>query len=177
MFCLVLKKRQPGFTLIELLVVIAIISLLATMAIAALKNAQSKSRDVKRIANIKQLMTALDLYYDEYKTYPVTSWSNSGDAAWINDTNTLATALHPYLAKLPLDPKNDAGYAYNGVYAYSYFSSGYGGGGQWYMIVYRLEDGSSVLQTKDGIRACDNTNFHYGNGSNGVLTVGRECQI
>ncbi len=170
-------QQKSGFTLIELLIVIAIISLLATLALAALKNAQSKSRDVRRISNIKQLMTALELYYDQNKTYPVSSWLNSSDAAWLNNTNTLATALAPYLSKLPVDPKNDVGYAYNGVYTYSYFAANYGTSGQWYMIVYRLEDGSSILQTKDGVRACNGTYFHYGNGSNGILTVGRECQI
>ncbi|NMB48032.1 prepilin-type N-terminal cleavage/methylation domain-containing protein [Candidatus Kuenenbacteria bacterium] len=171
------KTDNRGFTLIELLIVIAIIGLLSTLAIAALKNAQAKSRDIKRIADIRQLMTALELYYDQNKIYPISSWLNSSDAAWLNNSNVLATALAPYLSKLPIDPKNEAGYAYSGVYTYSYFSSNYGASGQWYMIVYRLEDGRSILQTKDGVRACNGSNFHYGNNSNGVLTVGRECQI
>lgn len=174
---MIIKRGKRGFTLIELLVVIAVIGLLATLAVTALKNAQSKSRDAKRLSDIKQLITALDLYYDEYKTYPVTSWLNSGDAAWINGTNVLANALKPYLSELPADPKNDPGYAYAGVFTYSYFAANYGVSGQWYMIVYRLEDGSSILQAKDGVRACNGTNFHYGNGSNGILTVGRDCQI
>ncbi|MCX6792654.1 MAG: prepilin-type N-terminal cleavage/methylation domain-containing protein [Candidatus Falkowbacteria bacterium] len=64
------KKLQFGFTLIELLVVIAIIGVLSTMAIIALGNARAKARDSKRVADIKQISTALELYYSDYNTYP-----------------------------------------------------------------------------------------------------------
>ncbi|PIW79613.1 MAG: pilus assembly protein, partial [Parcubacteria group bacterium CG_4_8_14_3_um_filter_48_16] len=57
--------NKKGFTLIELLVVIAIIGLLSTLAVVALNNARLKARDAKRIADIKQIQTALELYYTE----------------------------------------------------------------------------------------------------------------
>ena len=63
-------KRQ-GFTLIELLVVIAIIGLLSTLAVVALNNARSKGRDAKRVADIKQVQTALELYFADKNTYPI----------------------------------------------------------------------------------------------------------
>ena len=47
-------KTKKAFTLIELLVVIAIIGLLATLSVLALSNARIKSRDAKRLADVKQ---------------------------------------------------------------------------------------------------------------------------
>src|SRR3989344_3413947 len=65
-----IKKIRKGFTLIELLVVIAIIGLLSTLAVVALNNARLKARDAKRVADIKQIQTALELYYQENTAYP-----------------------------------------------------------------------------------------------------------
>ncbi len=53
-----------GFTLIELLVVISIIGLIATISAVALKNARIKSRDAKRLADMKQLHSAMELCLD-----------------------------------------------------------------------------------------------------------------
>lgn len=66
-------RAYPGFTLIELLVVIAIIGLLSSVVMLSLSNARKKSRDVKRLADLKQIITALDLYYDKYGQYPTTT--------------------------------------------------------------------------------------------------------
>lgn len=66
------SSKQRGFTLIELLVVIAIIGLLSTLAVVALNNARLKSRDAKRISDVKQIQTALELYYNDANAYPAT---------------------------------------------------------------------------------------------------------
>src|SRR3989338_8736347 len=67
--------KRKGFTLIELLVVIGIIALLSTLAVVALNNARAKARDGKRVADVKQMQTALELYYANrnQNEYPVAS--------------------------------------------------------------------------------------------------------
>ncbi|MFA7364977.1 MAG: FISUMP domain-containing protein [Patescibacteria group bacterium] len=71
-------KNKKAFTLIELLVVIAIIGILATLAIVALQQARQNARDAKRVADMKQISTALDLFMYENGRYPTQEEFNSG---------------------------------------------------------------------------------------------------
>lgn len=64
------KQNQKGFTLIELLVVIAIIGLLASVVLLALNSARAKSRDAKRVADVRQIVSALELYFNDQSSYP-----------------------------------------------------------------------------------------------------------
>jgi len=66
-------NKQKGFTLIELLVVIAIIGLLSTLAVVSLNSARSKARDARRTSDIRQIQTALDMYYNDAGEYPQTA--------------------------------------------------------------------------------------------------------
>jgi len=75
-----MRKSNKGFTLIELLVVIAIIGLLSTLAVVALNSARQKSRDSKRVADIKQIQTALELYFADNNGYPTGSAINLGES-------------------------------------------------------------------------------------------------
>ncbi|MFH1523137.1 MAG: type II secretion system protein [Patescibacteria group bacterium] len=91
-------KRQKGFTLIELLVVIAIIGLLSTLAVVALNNARQKSRDARRVSDIKQIQTALELYYNDANGYPLAGGADSGDTISFNSVtymNVVPTAPTP----------------------------------------------------------------------------------
>ncbi|MDP3970361.1 MAG: prepilin-type N-terminal cleavage/methylation domain-containing protein [bacterium] len=97
---------RKGFTLIELLIVIAIIGLLATLAIVSLTTAQQKARDTKRIADLKQLQNATELYFSE-----VTPGSYPAATTWA----AYAADVADYISVMPIDPTNDTDFYY--VYA------------------------------------------------------------
>ena len=59
------KNYKKGFTLIELLVVIAIIGMLSSVVLASLNSARAKGRDAKRLADLRAIATALELYYND----------------------------------------------------------------------------------------------------------------
>lgn len=114
-------KNKKGFTLIELLVVIAIIGLLATLSVVALNNARLKSRDAKRVSDIKQIQTALELYYVDASSYPVetaaVTLGGTADTAidTLSATSGFASAAAgtTYMGLVPTNPTpNGANYTY-----------------------------------------------------------------
>ncbi len=103
-----MKKAKQGFTLIELLVVIAIIGLLSTLSIVALNQARARSRDARRIADIKQIQTALEMYYNDHNQYPP------------NINSPIGSSTNPYLAIVPTAPKPFDGTCTDGDNTYTY---------------------------------------------------------
>ncbi len=104
-----MKMKKQGFTLIELLVVIAIIGLLSTLAVVALGNARTKARDAKRMSDLKQMQTALELYYTDKNSYPpgtavdlgTTPAACLGSGGW-----GMTGCASAYMGTVPLDPSN-----------------------------------------------------------------------
>jgi prepilin-type N-terminal cleavage/methylation domain-containing protein len=129
-------NKQKGFTLIELLVVIAIIGLLSTLAVISLGNARAKSRDAKRVADVKQIQTALELYYNDTSQYPspaaastfYTVGESSTNFKCIDKTNGFSgtcasSATNPvYMAKVPAAPTPNDGNCTVGSNLYSYMA-------------------------------------------------------
>lgn len=104
-----MRKNEKGFTLIELLVVIAIIGLLSTLAVVALNSARQKSRDSKRVADIKQVQTALELFFaDSASGYPAGSTLTLGGtgAGTLSSTNSWSdtAAGTTYMGLVPSAP-------------------------------------------------------------------------
>ena len=122
-------KNKKAFTLIELLVVIAIIGLLATLSVLALNNARAKSRDAKRVADIKQMQTALELYFNDKQSYPTSSEMTTS----IFSTSTNGTST--YMQVIPTSP-NPQATACTGADVYTYTQDSAGAS---YSLNYCLE--------------------------------------
>lgn len=99
------NSTRRGFTLIELLVVIAIIGILSSVVLASLNTARQKARDARRIADIKQIQLANELYNDANNVY-------SADIYSLTATVGLAPT---YISVIPKDPSTGANYKYAGL--------------------------------------------------------------
>jgi len=99
---------KKGFTLIELLVVISLIGILATLVIANMNAARERARDATRKSDLRNIQTALRLYYNDNNSYPAKAVV---DAVW-------GLSWSPYMNILPVDPLNDS--ATGQVYVYTY---------------------------------------------------------
>lgn len=119
-------KIRKGFTLIELLVVIAIIGILSTLAVVALQNARLKSRDAKRVSDIKQIQTAMELYFAEKNSYPagvnIVLGSTTDPAKVCLDKTGFAATCTPtttnpiFMGQVPANPApGGANYTYTAV--------------------------------------------------------------
>ncbi len=121
-------KTKRAFTLIELLVVIAIIGVLATISVIALQNARAKARDVRRVADVKQMQTALELFFNDMGRYPTIDEINNGSIYSISSYGTTT-----YMAAIPVAPATPDGscdpnqnqFYYNSFLNGSSYSIGY----------------------------------------------------
>jgi prepilin-type N-terminal cleavage/methylation domain-containing protein len=132
----VVVSSERGFSLIELLVVISIIGILTTIVLASLSQARARGRDARRVADIRQLQLALELYYDANGSYPLTLSVLSGPG---------------YIPAVPKDPGNGYDYAYVAL-----TGAGINGACASYHLAARLEiysagAGSSFLDDADQV--------------------------
>jgi len=98
------RRGRQGFTLVELLVVIAIIGVLATLVLLQLGAARARARDTKRIADINQVRSAIELYFeDQGGVYPTDIYA---------DVNAGGLDKSQYIVRVPLDPLTEATYGY-----------------------------------------------------------------
>jgi type II secretory pathway pseudopilin PulG len=70
------------------LVVIAIIGILASVVLASLNSARRKSRDARRVADIKQIQLAQEMYFDTNSEY----------------AGALTNLAPTFIASVPTDP-------------------------------------------------------------------------
>ncbi|MFA5076465.1 MAG: type II secretion system protein [Patescibacteria group bacterium] len=148
-------NKSRGFTLIELLVVIAIIGLLSTLAVVSLQSARQKSRDAKRLGDLAQLKTALEMYYNDQAVYPTgatlelgTGSDCGGNACdTVSQTNGVAatTAGTVYMANIPQDPSQPASECTSGATATCNYSYNQTDSGQGFDVWLYLESGTGNL--------------------------------
>ena len=85
---LAIHKRRSGFTLIELLVVIAIIAILAAILFPVFARAREAARKASCMNNMKELGTAIHLYYgDNDSSLPSSVLMQYPPPATWSDTN------------------------------------------------------------------------------------------
>ncbi len=96
------REAQRGFTLVELMIVVAIIALLASIIIPNYVHARAQGSVAETEANMKQIATALELYYADNQAYPQTSGAvtpalfGSATNPYLTVTPTNAVGRHPY---------------------------------------------------------------------------------
>lgn len=91
-------QQRRGFTLVELLVVIAIIGILSSLSVVSLNSARQRARDAQRRADLRQVYTALQLYFDVQNAFP-----DMSAAGWWSQ-------ISPYLLTQPVDPQTKLAY-------------------------------------------------------------------
>ena len=142
-------NTTKGFTIIELLVVIAIIGLLASVIIASLSNVQAKSRDARRMEDLKEISNALGLYSITHNRYPIAATETA-----LIGTDSISVALtsgsDKSISAVPNDPIYDINIA---DYRYWYTAASPGSD---YSIRFCLETNS----IKNYSKGCTNTISH-----------------
>jgi prepilin-type N-terminal cleavage/methylation domain-containing protein len=164
------QQFRSGFTLVELLVVISIIGILASIGLVAFRSAQSRSRDAERKSDLKELTSALELFYSDYGKYPSSgngqilacgynavtgvgtpcTWGESEfrDITGAGNTKTI------YFKVLPKDKTAGHTYYYRTVSVNSVADSGF----QIYAYLENKED-ASIISTNVSCGANTNCNF------------------
>lgn len=124
--------------------VIVIIGILATLATVAVNGTRARARDAKRISDIKQIQTALELYMADENTYP--SLITPGQAM------IGASSAKTYMVKVPDNPTpRTEGSCPDSNY-------GYGGNGSDYILTYCLNQRTTQATTSINVASNKTTN-------------------
>lgn len=121
------KKNNQAFTLIELLIVMLILASLALLLIGNFMSSLIKGKDSKRKGDLNQLRQAVEMYYEDKRSYPLQDsvLTIGSPQVYINKTAPFIINSKIYVNRLPDDPVSTFDYVYltdtNGTY-YRLFS-------------------------------------------------------
>jgi len=100
-------NSNKGFTLIEILVVVAIIGVLASIVLVGLGGARRQGGDAKRIAELREVQTGLELYFTKCGFYPGgasgSACTTTDPVSWA-DLQTALTGAGLGITAVPNDP-------------------------------------------------------------------------
>lgn len=159
------RDARKGFTLIEILIVVAIIAILASVVLIGLGPTQQAGRDAKRLSDLREVQTGLELFYSKCGYYPGTAsgqacGSNATVSDWLDMSNALINAGIG-LTQIPNDPAG-------GSATYYYTSEN---GGSSYVLGAKLENANgSAFQgytwpssnpVPTGMTSCQQANSEY----------------
>jgi prepilin-type N-terminal cleavage/methylation domain-containing protein len=136
------KAARKGFTLIEILIVVAIIAILASVVLVGLGPTQQAGRDARRISDLTETQTGLELYYSACGYYPGSAEGSTpcGAFAQIQTWAALTTSLKGTpsigISTVPSDPSAN--------HLYLYGTSATGGA---YIVAATLENGGNTVFT------------------------------
>jgi len=122
-----LRPARPAFTLIEVLVVTAIIALLIGILMPTLAQARHVARSTACKASIRQLGTGMNMYLDQYRSYPAHQWilNKPEGQLRIRWFNAMARLVSGYkVQSCPTVPDWEVGRNNSYGYNYKYLGSG-----------------------------------------------------
>lgn len=118
---------KKGFTLIEVLIVVAIIGILASIVLVGLGPARQSGQDARRLADVRGIQTALELYYRAEGTYPANQGAGDSYQEYCNMAQTVSQYSNNQI--LPSDPRvtgtSGGGCGSEGDYVYASDGSNY----------------------------------------------------
>ncbi|HVN26370.1 MAG TPA: type II secretion system protein [Candidatus Paceibacterota bacterium] len=129
---------RKGFTLIEILIVVAIIAVLASVVLVGLGPTQQAGRDSRRVADLHEVQSGIELYYNKCGFYPGTAACGPTVA---ESYATMAAALQGAAIGVNSYPQDPAG----GTVSYYYGENGTAtAGGTQYIVGATLENASGT---------------------------------
>jgi prepilin-type N-terminal cleavage/methylation domain-containing protein len=99
-------SKSAAFTLVELLVVITILGVLASIVLVNLSGGRERARDAQRKNDLRQLQTALRMYYNDFQEFPTSSadYRISHEGSQFNWGSRFSINDNVYMSTLPADP-------------------------------------------------------------------------
>lgn len=144
-------KFQRGFTLIELMIVVAIIAILAGILIPNFTHARAQAQTAACESNLRQIATAMELFYADNQRYPATASVIGGTGNAFDNGTTV------YLNNTPQDP------AANPVSTnYTFTSSNTGGQPSYVIKCPGTHDPSTLQKVTPGTK---DTTLNYSSGT------------